>query len=50
LYQIASRPDEVNYNVYETLTLIMDTETTRKLFNPFKENIRGSFKNKYKLF
>jgi len=30
-YQIASHPDEVNYNVYETLALTMyqDTETIR---------------------
>jgi len=52
LYQVTSRPDEVNCNVYETLTLTMDqdTEITRKLLAHKKKNTCESFKNKFKLF
>jgi len=44
---IASRPDKVNCNVQETLTLTMDqdTETARKPLSTFKENTRGSLKS-----
>jgi len=51
-YQVASRPDEKNCNVYETLALTMnqDTETTRKSLSTFKENTRGSLKNIIMIF
>jgi len=43
-YRIASRPDDANCNVHETLafTINQHMETTRKPFSTFKENTQGS--------
>jgi len=46
-HQAASRPNEVNCNVHETLVSNNRSrhEDNRKPFSTFKENTRGSLKN-----
>jgi len=43
VYQVASRPDEVNCNVHETLALTMEKDTEILISHKIKRSIRSSF-------